>query len=85
MQLQEFSDASASLHPKAEEIFKKIQGNKAKIRFQGQQKITILRYFLQNTAKTNLVTGAVRQKVKQAFLLSDKSPPAARKQHTALT
>jgi hypothetical protein len=38
MQLQEFSDASASLHPKAEEIFKKIQGNKAKIRFQGQQK-----------------------------------------------
>lgn len=33
----------------------------------------------------NLVTGAARQKLKQAFLLSVRSSSAARKQHTALT
>lgn len=38
-----------------------------------------------NRIEANLVTGAVRQKVKQAFLLSESRPSAARKQCTALT
>jgi hypothetical protein len=35
--------------------------------------------------RTNLVTGAARQKLKQAFLLSARSSSAARKHDTATT
>lgn len=78
MQLQEFSDVKCFIAP---------QSGGALI----QRKIKIQENVMcQNTfsdknqkIKTNLVTGAARQKLKQAFLLSARSSSAARKQDTA--